>query len=113
MLTAKFAEVWHDHPDVIISLLWFLQEFCHIKAKKLSFYQISANGILIFWATSDAISAYGKILLANPPPSTEVTDVYKKRFKGIDVGLNVLNSAIGGKYVCYGGFGQYNDPTTT
>jgi len=109
-LMAKVAEVWHDQPDVIISLLRFLQEFCHNKANRVNFDQSSANGILLFRATSDAISAYGRRLLANPPPATGVTDVYKTRFKGIALGLNVLNSALGGNYVCFGVFALYNDP---
>ena len=28
--------------------------------------------------------------------------MYKKRYKGIGIALNVLNSALGGNYVCFG-----------
>jgi exportin-7 len=36
-------------------------------------------------------------------------EVYKKRFKGLALALNVLNSALGGNYVCFGVFELYND----
>ena len=37
-------------------------------------------------------------------------ELYKKRYKGIGIALNVLNSALGGNYVCFGVFSLYNDP---
>ena len=37
-------------------------------------------------------------------------EMYKKRYKGIGIALNVLNSALGGNYVCFGVFSLYNDP---
>ena len=86
LLMAKVAEAWHDQPDVNIRLLRFLQEFCHHRANIVNFDQSSANGILIFQATSDAIYSYGGRLLENPPPATGVTDVYKTRFKGVALG---------------------------
>jgi exportin-7 len=35
--------------------------------------------------------------------------VYKKRYKGLALLLNVMNSALGGNYVCFGVFELYND----
>mmetsp|Transcript_20342 Transcript_20342/g.38262 ORF Transcript_20342/g.38262 Transcript_20342/m.38262 type:complete len:1118 (-) Transcript_20342:416-3769(-) len=109
-LMAKVADVWHDQPDVIISLLRFLQEFCHNKANRVNFDQSSANGILLFRTTSDTICAYGRRQLASPPPATGSADIYKTRYKGVALALNVLNSALGGNYVCFGVFALYNDP---
>ena len=109
-LFAKVADAWHDQSDVIISLLRFMQEFCHNKANRVNFDQSSANGILLFRATSDVICAYGRRLLQTPPPSGGDMELYKKRYKGIGIALNVLNSALGGNYVCFGVFPLYNDP---
>lgn len=109
-LFAKVADTWHDQPDVIISLLRFMQEFCHNKANRVNFDQSSANGILLFRATSDVVCAYGRRLLATPPPTGGEMEMYKKRYKGIGIALNVLNSALGGNYVCFGVFSLYNDP---
>jgi exportin-7 len=108
LLLSNVADVWHDQPDVIISVLRFLHEFCHNKANRVNFDQSSPNGILLFRATSDVVCAFGRRLLAAPRPDTQ--DIYKKRYKGMGLALNVLNSALGGNYVCFGVFGLYNDP---
>lgn len=108
-LMAKVADVWYDQTDVIISLLRFLHEFCHNKANRVNFDQSSANGILLFRCTSEVVCAYGRRLLATPPPSSTDPEVYKKRYKGLALSLNVLNSALGGNYVCFGVFELYND----
>lgn len=109
-LLTKVAEVWHDQPEVLISLLRFLHEFCHNKANRVNFDQSSPNGILLFRATSDVVVAYGRRVLALPAPSSTGIDIYKSRYKGIALALNVVNSALSGNYVCFGVFQLYNDP---
>jgi exportin-7 len=108
-LMSKVADVWHDQTDVIISLLRFLNEFCHNKANRVNFDQSSPNGILLFRCMSDVVCAYGSRLLSTPPVSSSDPQVYKKRYKGLSLALNVLNSALGGNYVCFGVFELYND----
>jgi exportin-7 len=109
-LLSKVADVWHDQTDVIISLLRFLHEFCHNKANRVNFDQSSPNGILLFRCTSDVVCAYGKRLLSVPPLSSNDSQIYKKRYKGLSLSLNILTSALGGNYVCFGVFDLYNDP---
>lgn len=108
-LLAKVADVWHDQVDVIISLLRFMNEFCHNKANRVNFDQSSPNGILLFRYTSEIVCAYGARLLSAAPPSNHDPDIYKKRYKGLALALGVLNSALGGNYVCFGVFELYND----
>lgn len=108
-LLSKVADVWHDQTDVITSLLRFLHEFCHNKANRVNFDQSSPNGILLFRCTSDVVCAYGNRLLSVPPLVSSDPDVYKKRYKGLSLTLNILNSALGGNYVCFGVFDLYND----
>ncbi len=107
-MLAKVAEAWHDQVDVMVSLLRFLQEFCHNKANRVNFDQSSPNGILLFRATSDVVSTYGRRLIAAPRPAE--TEIYKQRYKGMALSLSVLNSALSGNYVCFGVFALYNDP---
>ena len=107
-LMSRVADLWHDQPDVIISLLRFLGEFCHNKANRVNFDQSSPNGILLFRVTSDAVCAYGRRALASPTPTAG--DIYKLKYKGMSLALSVLNSALGGNYVCFGVFALYNDP---
>mmetsp|Transcript_15809 Transcript_15809/g.23277 ORF Transcript_15809/g.23277 Transcript_15809/m.23277 type:complete len:1121 (-) Transcript_15809:142-3504(-) len=109
-LLSKVADVWHDQQDVIVSVLRFLHEFCHNKANRVNFDQSSPNGILLFRATSDVVCAFGRRLLATPRPTGDQGDIYKTRYKGMGLALNVLNSALGGNYVCFGVFSLYNDP---
>jgi exportin-7 len=108
-LLSKVADLWHDQTDVSISLLRFMHEFCHNKANRVNFDQSSPNGILLFRSTSDVVCAYGTRLLSSPPLSSNDPDIYKKRYKGLSLSLNVLNSALGGNYVCFGVFDLYND----
>lgn len=107
-LFTKVADLWYDQPDVMISLLRFVHEFCHNKANRVNFDQSSPNGILLFRATSDVICAFGRRMLANS--SLPSGDIYKLRYKGMSIALSVLNSALGGNYVCFGVFALYNDP---
>ena len=111
-LLAKVAATWHDQSEVTISLLRFMHEFCHNKANRVNFDQSSPNGILLFRATSDVICAYGSRLLERirSENMTSSQDIYKSRYKGIGLVLNVINSALGGSYVCFGVFPLYNDP---
>jgi exportin-7 len=106
-ILAKVADVWHDQVDVIVSLLKFMQEFCHNKANRVNFDQSSPNGILLFRATSDVVCAFGRRLLVAPIPDG---DIYKERYKSMALALNVLISALSGNYVCFGVFALYNDP---
>ena len=108
-LLAKVADIWHDQTDVIISLLRFLHEFCHNKANRVNFDQSSPNGILLFRCTSDVVCAYGNRLLSVPPMASNDPQIYKRRYKGLSLALNILNSALGGNYVCFGVFELYND----
>lgn len=109
-LLAKVADAWWNQGDVIISLLRFLNEFCQNKANRVNFDQSSPNGILLFRAASDTICAFGRRLLANPIQANQTTDIYKERYKSVALALNVLNSTLGGSYVCFGVFALYNDP---
>lgn len=106
-LLSKVADVWNDQIDVIVSLLRFLQEFCHNKANRVNFDPSSPNGILLFKATSDVVCSYGRRLLESPIPDD---NLYKRRYKGMSLALSVLNSALSGNYVCFGIFSLYNDP---
>lgn len=108
-LLAKVADVWYDQTDVVISLLRFLHEFCHNKANRVNFDQSSPNGILLFRCTSEVVCAYGRRLMATPQPPPGDPGIYKKRYKGLSLSLHVLNSALGGNYVCFGVFELYND----
>lgn len=107
-LFSKVADLWYDQPDVMISLLRFMHEFCHNKANRVNFDHSSANGILLFRATSDVVCAFGRRTLATATPTAG--DIYKLKYKGMSIALSVLNSALGGNYVCFGVFALYNDP---
>lgn len=108
-LFSRVADVWYDQTDVMISLLRFLNEFCHNKANRVNFDQSSPNGILLFRCTSDVVCSFGSRLLSMPQLGSNDPEIYKKRYKGLSLSLSVLNSALGGNYVCFGVFELYND----
>lgn len=107
-ILSRVADLWFDQPDVIISLLRFVQEFCHNKANRVNFDQSSPNGILLFRNTSDVVCAFGRRTLNAATPTSG--DIYKQKYKGMSLALSIINSALGGNYVCFGVFALYNDP---
>ena len=107
-LLSRVADSWFDQPDVMISLLRFVQEFCHNKANRVNFDQSSPNGILLFRATSDVVCAFGRRALNASTPTSG--DIYKAKYKPMSLALSIVNSALGGNYVCFGVFALYNDP---
>lgn len=70
------------------------------------FDQSSPNGILLFREASKILVAFGSRILQQPVQS----DVYKEKYKGISISLNVLTCALSGNYVNFGVFALYNDP---
>jgi exportin-7 len=108
-LLTRIAEVWYDEPAVTTSLLKFTQEFVYNKANRVNFDQSSPNGILLFRTTSDIVCSYGRNLLTHATSIPE-HEIYKKKYKGLGLALDVLVSALSGNYVCFGVFALYNDP---
>jgi len=43
-------------------------------------------------------------------PTGSELDVYKNWYKGMALSMNILTSALGGNYICFGVFSLYNDP---
>ena len=102
----RAAETWFDVPEVTTALLKFMQEFVYNKAQRLMFDQSSPNGILLFREASKVLVAYGSRMLQHPFRA----DVYKEKYKGIAISLNVLTCALSGNYVNFGVFALYEDP---
>jgi len=109
-LFVRIAELWYDTNEVTTSLLKFMKEFVHNKANRVNFDQSSPNGILLFRNTSSIIVGYGRQQLAVQKENYNENEIYKKRYKGLSITLEVLSSALLGNYVCYGVFALYNDP---
>jgi len=110
-LFTRISEVWYDDPGVTTSLLKFMYEFVYNKANRVNFEQSSPNGILLFRTTSDVICAYGKSSIAFHSQTTvPETEIYKQKYKGFALSLDVLVAALSGNYVCFGVFQLYNDP---
>ncbi|GMI27904.1 hypothetical protein TeGR_g12485 [Tetraparma gracilis] len=108
-LFVRIAEVWFDEPAVTTSLLKFIHEFVYNKANRVNFDQSSPNGIHLFRMTSNVVCGYARNMLASTQPVPEHEE-YKKKFKGLGLALEVLNSALSGNYVCFGVFALYQDP---
>lgn len=103
----RAAEAFFDDPDVITSLLKFLQEFVNNKAQRVNFDNNSPNGILLFRETSSILVAYGSRILHHPV--VQASNVYKERYKGIALTLLTMTVALTGNYVNFGVFALYED----
>jgi len=103
---SRTAEIWYDSQPVMTALLKFLQELTLNKAQRLVFEQSSPNGILLFREASKVIVAYGSRLAQAPITGN---DIYKEKYKGITMILNLLSTALSGNYVNFGVFALYND----
>merc|ERR1712187_250285 len=65
---------------------------------------------LLFRSTRDVVCSFGTRLLSSRSGTNNQADIYKQRYKSMALALNVLNSALGGNYVCFGVFALYDDP---
>jgi hypothetical protein len=111
------AQVWADTPQVMVPLLKFMGEVVQNKTSRVTFENISPNGILLFKETSKLLVAFGIRTLAMPVPPVRLpcwcalrrsvcacrlsqpcagcvvdvqpTDVYPKRYKCISLALKV------------------------
>ena len=106
---ARAAEVWYDTPEVMNPLLKFFAEFVRNKSQRINFGESSANGILLFREASALVCAYGSKLL-QMPISEDSKEVYKTRYKGIGLALDIVSACLIGSYVNYGVFELYQDP---
>ena len=106
-LVQRTAEAWCDDPEVITPLLKFMCEFVHNKTQRLVFDSSSVNGILLFREVSKLLTIYGNYVLSL---GTNVSDVYKSKYKGIATCLRMLTRALSGNYINFGVFELYNDP---
>ena len=75
----------------------------------MNFDQSSPNGIHLFRTTSDIVCGYALRMLAHQTP-IPAHEIYKKKYKGLGLCLDVLVSALTGNYVCFGVFKLYSDP---
>ena len=102
-------EVWYHDPAVTSPLLKFMAELCSNKSQRINFGQSSANGILLFREASSLICLYGA-KIAQMPTHTDTSTIYKMRYKGISLALDIMSSSLIGSYVNFGVFKLYGDP---
>ncbi len=107
-LFVRVAEAWNAEPSVTTALLKFLHELVYNKANRVNFDQSSPNGILLFRMASDVICGYGRNRLQDPDNNPH--EIYKRKYKGYSLALNMLVATVNGNYVCFGVFKLYNDP---
>lgn len=102
---SRALDVWWDDPEVTTPLLKFMAEFVYNKAQRITFDQSSPNGILLFREASTILVTYGTRILQR----TQFTDLYKEKYKGIGVSLDMFSHALHGNYTNFGVFDLYND----
>ena len=102
-------EAWYHDPAVTSPLLKFIAELCSNKSQRINFGQSSANGILLFREASSLICTYGA-KIAQMPTHTDASTIYKMRYKGISLALDIMSSSLIGSYVNFGVFKLYGDP---
>merc|ERR1719197_1578405 len=91
-LFSRALDVWWDDPQVTTPLLKFMAEFVHNKAQRITFDQSSPNGILLFREASTILVTYGTRILQR----TQFRDLYKEKYKGIGVALQMFCQALHG-----------------
>eukprot|EP00933_Yihiella_yeosuensis_P004307 TRINITY_DN108678_c0_g1_i1.p1 TRINITY_DN108678_c0_g1~~TRINITY_DN108678_c0_g1_i1.p1 ORF type:complete len:332 (+),score=46.92 TRINITY_DN108678_c0_g1_i1:3-998(+) len=104
-LFARALDVWWDDYEVTTPLLKFMAEFVHNKAQRITFDQSSPNGILLFKEASQILVTYGTRILQR----TQFKDLYKEKYKGIGVALDMFSHALHGNYTNFGVFELYSD----
>lgn len=102
---SQAVAVWYDRPEVTTPVLKLMVELVTNTAERISFGNMSPNGILLFREASKVITAYGaKIIGMNP-----TREPYTNKYKGISICLQMLSVSLAGNYVQFGVFELYND----
>lgn len=104
-LLHRVTETWYEDEKVMTALLKFMQEFVLNRVQRIVFDQSSANGILLFKEASKILCSFGSRILSVPVRQ----DIYREKYKGIQLMLNTLTNALNGNYVNFGVFALYND----
>ena len=104
---ARSLEVWADQPQVTTAVLKFFAELVMQRGSRIQFGNSSANGILLFKAAAQAITAYGQRALHAPPPTG--SDAYARRYKGIAICAQILARCMEGGFVNFGVLAHYKD----
>lgn len=96
-----------DDPAVAVPLLKLAAEFALNKTQRCTWESSSVAGILLFREVSRLVTAYARIVLAQPRSGSTP---YDATYKGIWCALAVLTRALSGGYVNFGVFELYGDP---
>ncbi|CEM08647.1 unnamed protein product [Vitrella brassicaformis CCMP3155] len=112
-LFAAAIDVWWDDPDVVIPLLKFMSEFVHNKANRIAFEPTSPSGILLFKQVANVLCTYGQRMVtrdwSSVGPGVSSGQLYRIRFKGIGIALEMFSHALQGNYTNFGVFEVYQD----
>eukprot|EP00920_Eleutheroschizon_duboscqi_P037447 GHVT01089771.1.p1 GENE.GHVT01089771.1~~GHVT01089771.1.p1 ORF type:complete len:993 (-),score=214.78 GHVT01089771.1:221-3199(-) len=103
------AEVWWEDHEVIVPLLKFVAELVFNRSQRIAFDQASANGIVLFKEVAQVLMTYGNRIMAK----TSFTDVFRQKYKGIAVALEMFSNSLSGNYVNFGVFEVYKDGALT
>jgi len=106
-LFAKALDVFWDDWEVTTPLLKFFGEFVYNKAQRITFDQSSPNGILLFREASSILVTYGSRTLQRR--DGEWKNLYKEKYKGMGVALELFCHALHGGYTNFGVFDLYHD----
>ena len=106
---AKAIAQCHDFPALTTAVLKFMIEFVENKMQRITFGHCSPNGILLFREVSKIANAFGRVALVAFKQHVPPAELYKKRYKGITLMLNMLTNIFSGRYVNFGVFELYND----
>ena len=88
----------------------FMIEFVDNKISRITFGHCSPNGILLFREVARIATSFGRVVMRSSNQTIPPSELYKKRYKGISLMLNMLTNVFAGRYVNFGVFELYNDP---
>eukprot|EP00923_Selenidium_pygospionis_P045719 GHVN01078968.1.p1 GENE.GHVN01078968.1~~GHVN01078968.1.p1 ORF type:complete len:1131 (+),score=105.62 GHVN01078968.1:200-3592(+) len=101
------ADVWWDEPKVVVPILKLFAELGNNKMQRIMFDQASASGVLLFKEISSVLTAYGSRILTKE--GIQIQNVYKEKYKGVSVALEMFSHSLAGNYTNFGVFEVYND----
>eukprot|EP00397_Hematodinium_sp_SG-2012_P002865 GEMP01002873.1.p1 GENE.GEMP01002873.1~~GEMP01002873.1.p1 ORF type:complete len:1098 (+),score=232.07 GEMP01002873.1:197-3490(+) len=108
-LFSKAIDIWWDDFEVTTPLLKFVAEFVYNKAQRITFDQSSPNGILLFREASSILVTYGTRVLQRNDVDVAGKNLYKEKYKGMGIALDLFCHALHGGYTNFGVFDLYND----
>jgi exportin-7 len=111
-ITHRLGQLWMMDETLSIAMLRFMNELAQNRSQRIKFDLLSASGILLFRNISKVVVTYSQLRFFHSAVVHDGNsgDLWRIRYKGLHLCLDMFRGSLSGKYVPFGVFALYGDP---